>query len=571
MGVTQAMSRRAAALAIAAIAALFLALALPGAGHRGVTSEEVQPYLDRHPLVVDLADGRVEPLPPHEPGAPTPPRWVATPQWPVLAYDGTERMWPVFIRGHQTALGSYVGILLGPLLGGGIAGMQRSSVLFTLLLLPLAYLLALRSWSFRRGAAPAPPRPLTLALLAPALLALSFGTLFFGRTGYAFELASRVAMVACLVAAAPLAPLTRRRALAAALLAGLAVLCRATIAVTLAPALAILLAHPGRAAPWPRRALVPLVMAALPLAALGLISAIAPFHEGTAPLAGFPIQQLARRAAGVPMHLVVQLAWLGDARSILGPMRSGGDPTGSLTAGALIGAIPVGLAIARWWRGAAGDGERMLVAALLGNAVGGALLYGKPSQFQLAIALDPLLAVAVAEQVAALAGSARSPRWPAIAAALAIAVRAQGVAFGLALDARGANPMFSGRTQRGAVAELEALGARGPEILTTTYNQAGVIEAWTGGAIRPVHAWPALRAGPGLDERMDQVLRARRPRYVLLSVGTSAFEGPLTDNAGIAAALSASLSRSGGRIERRWELPTEAGTPGWRLVEIADP
>jgi hypothetical protein len=94
-----------------------------------------------------------------------------------------------------------------------------------------------------------------------------------------------------------------------------------------------------------------------------------------------------------------------------------------------------------------------------------------------------------------------------------------------------------------------------------------VIEAWTCGAIRPVHAWPALRAGPGLDERMDQVLRARRPRYVLLSVGANAFEGPLTDNAGIAAALS----RSGGRIARQWELPTEAGTPGWRLVEIAAP
>lgn len=554
--------RRAAAIALAALAALFLALALPGAGHRGVTSEEVQPYLDRHPEVLHLVNGRAEPMPPYEPGAPPPPRWIATPQWPVLAYDGRERMWPVLIRGHQTALGSYVGILLGPLLGGGIAGMQRSSVLFTLPLLPLAYLLALRSWSFRRGAT-------AFALLAPALLALSFGTLFFGRTGYAFELASRVAMVASLVAAAPLAPLTRRRALAAALLAGVAVLCRATIAVTLAPALAVLLAHPGRAAPWSRRALIPLVMAALPLAALGIITAIAPLREGTAPLAGFPFHLLAERAAGVPAHLAVQLAWLGDAQSILGPVRTGGAPTSALAAGALVGAIPVGLAIARWWRGAAGDGERMLVAALLGNAVFGALLYRNAAQFQLAIALDPLLAVAVAEQVASLAGSARSPRWPALAAALALAVRAQSVAFGLALDARGTNTMFSGRVQRGAVAELEALGARGPEILTTTYNQAGVIEAWTRGAIRPVHAWPALASGPGLDDRMAEVLRARRPRYVLLTVGANAFEGPFTDNAAIAAALSAAAARGGGRIERQWELPTETGAPGWRLVEIS--
>jgi hypothetical protein len=490
-------------------------------------------------------------------------------------------MWPVFIRGHQTALGSYVGILLGPLLGGGVEGIQRSSVLFTLPLLLLAYLLALRSWSFRRGAghSPAPgageprsaPGLTPYALLAPALMALSFGTLFFGRTGYAFELASRVAMVATFVVAAPLAPLTRRRALAAGMLAGIAVLCRATIAVTLAPALAILLAHPGRAAPWPRRALVPLAMAALPLAVLGIITAIAPLHEGTAPLAGFPIHLLAERAADVPAHLVVQLAWLGDAQSILGPVRSGGDLTRSLTTFAIVGAIPVALSIARWWRGTAGDGERMLVAALLGNAVGGALLYGDPLQFQLAMALDPLLAVAVAEQVAALAGLTRSPRWPALAAALALAARAQSVAFGLALDARGANPMFSARAQLGAVETLTALGARGPEILTTTYNQAGVIEAWTRGAIRPAHAWPVLRAGPDLDARMAEVLRARRPRYVLLSVGANPFEGSFTDNVALAAALEAAVARSGGQITRRWELPTERGATGFRLVEVSMP
>lgn len=558
-------SARRGPLALAAIVAVFLAIALPGAGSRGVTSEEVQPYLTRYPFVLALVDDHAQPMPPYEPGAPPAPRWVATPQWPVLAYDGETRVWPVFIRGHQTALGSYFGIALGPLLGGGVAGVQRSSVLLTLLLLPLTYLLARRSWSFRRSAPLAP-------LLAPALLALTFGTIFFGRTGYAFEIASRVFMMATLVVVARLSPLTRRRALLAGLAAGIAVLCRATIAVTLAPALAILLAHPARRAPWSRRALVPLVMAALPLALVFLFAQLAPFREGTAPLADFPIHAVWKRAVNIPGHLLVQLAWLGDAQSMLGPVRSGAPPLRPLLLGAIAGAIPVAFAVARWWRGTAGDGERMLVAGLLGNVVGGAFLYRQPSEFQLAMALEPLLTIAVAEQVASVVGTQRA--WGV--AALALAVRAQSVFFGLMLDGHGTNPMFSGSTQRHAVATLEELGVYGPELVTTTYNQAGVIEAWTQGAIRPVHAWPVLRSSgtgdaPLLPVRFDGILGAYRPRYVLLSEGVNPYEGSFTDNAAIAKALFEVVARKGGTIERQWAFPTESGAPGWRLVAIAYP
>jgi hypothetical protein len=562
-------SARRGRVALAAIAAVFLAIALPGAGSRGVTSEEVQPYLARHPFVLALVDDHAQPMPPYEPGAPPPPRWVATPQWPVLAYDGETRLWPEIIRGHQTALGTYVGIALGPLLGGGVAGIQRSSVLLTLLLLPLAYLLARRSWTFRRG-----PSLVLVPLLAPALLALTFGTLFFGRTGYAFEIASRVGMMATLVVVAGLEPLTRRRALLAGLAAGVAILCRATIAVTLAPALAILLAHPARRATWSRRALLPLVMAALPLAVVFLFALFAPFREGTAPLADFPLHSVWRRAANIPGHLLVQLAWLGDAQSMLGPVRSGAAPVRPLVLGALVGTMPVGFAITRWWRGTAGDGERMLVAGLLGNVVGGAFLYQQPSEFQLAMALEPLLAVAVAEQVGSLVATRRA--WGAGVAALALAVRAQSVFFGLTLDRHGTNPMFSGRTQLGAVATLEELGVRGPELVTTTYNQAGVIEAWTRGAIRPVHAWPVLRSGGAGDAellplRLDGVLTTYRPRYVLLSEGVNPYEGSFTDNAAVARALFATVAGKGGTIERQWAFPTESGAPGWRLVAIAYP
>src|SRR5262249_37742808 len=144
-------------------------------------------------------------------------------------------------RGHQTAIGTYWGIALGPLLGGGIAGVRRSSVLMGLGLLLLAWGLA-RRLGLSRGWA-------TVAALG---CAASPGLWFFCRTGYAYELASRVLMLSALFLAAPRTPLSWRRAAAAGTAFAGAVLCRATIAATLAPALLLLLFHPLR---WkgPRR------------------------------------------------------------------------------------------------------------------------------------------------------------------------------------------------------------------------------------------------------------------------------------------------------------------------------
>lgn len=99
-------------LGLIGVGVIFLALAWPGAGERGVVAEEVQPTLLRHPHVLTEAGGEVILMAPFEPGAPPRPRWVATEQWPVLSFDGETRQWPVFIRGHQSALGTYVALAL---------------------------------------------------------------------------------------------------------------------------------------------------------------------------------------------------------------------------------------------------------------------------------------------------------------------------------------------------------------------------------------------------------------------------------------------------------------------------
>ncbi len=556
------MSRIQRGVALAALMLLALALALPGAGERGVTAEEVQPYLQRYPYAVGVRQGRIEALPPYEAAGAPPPRWVSTSQWPVVAYNGESRQWPLFIRGHQTALGSYWGILLGPWLGGGIAGIQRSNILLSLTLVWLTYALTRRTRSLTH-------RSEGWQLLPPLLVALSFGLLFFGRTGYGFELASRVALMATLVAAATPGPWTALRASGVGLLAALAVLCRATIAIPLAPALWLLLRHQFPLQRGWLRWLPFAVMALVPPLVVTLLAALAPFHAGAGPLAGFPVAALPSRLLSFPGHLWVQMAWLGDAQSILGPLRRGGSLAGPLAVGVALAAAPVAAAAWRWRRGSAGLGEQMLVAGLVANAAGGALLYGDPMQFQLGMALEPLFALAVADQVAALP----TVRLRLAAVALALVARGQGLAYGLWLDHHGANPMFSARAQKAAVELLQRLGAKGPDVLTTTYNHVGVLEAWSDGNLRPIHAWETLRPGalrPGDSTlpAMRELLRRYQPRYVLLTDGANLYEGPFAENATLAQALREAVRLEDATLETEWPLPTESGAKGWRIVAL---
>lgn len=560
-----------AALTLALLAALYLALAWPGAGERGVIAEEITPYLARHPVVLAGArDDQVSLLPPHD--RPDPRGWISTAQWPNLSYYTAHRAWPIFIKGHQSALGTYPGLAAAPLLGDGIAGVRRSSVLLGLGLLVLAVALA---------------RRLGLSLLSTGAVALactlSPGLLFFSRTGYGFELASRVAMLGALVLAAR--PLTRPRAAALAVTLSAALLCRATIAATLLPALLLLLVHPARRAGLRRPLLAVGLGLAVPVAvALGL-SSLADLYAGTAPAAKLPLADLAGRTLIALPTLAAQLAWVADPNTVLVPLLTLTSPAPLLPT--VLGALVFLLAVARWWRARATGGECLFVAAALGNALCGAWLYGDPQQFQLGMALEPLFVIAVAGQLQSL------PRrhLAAVLLALLLLLRARQCVALLAAERAVANPMLSGAAQRELTAAVLARAADGVVVtttynhvglfetwssgqVTTTYNHVGVFETWSSGQLAPLHAYRALRRSKrgDADERLaaawQAIVRAYPVRLVVFTVGDNPFEGPFTDSLTAQRALETALKNSAMKVVRRDVFTCESGDPCYALWEL---
>ncbi|MGZ3477287.1 MAG: glycosyltransferase family 39 protein, partial [Polyangiales bacterium] len=326
------------------VSMVFVLVAWPGAGTRGVIAEEVQPYLLRYPRLIDQSPNGVVMLPPND--APDgPPRFVGSEQWPELGYNGKHRVYPLFVRGHQTALGTWFGIVLQPVLGGGIAAVRRSSVLMALSLVILTFGLARRlglslAWS-------------TAAALG---LALSPGFWFFARTGYAFELASRVLMGACLFVAAPLAKIDRRRGILVAIFFGLAILARATIATTMAPALLVMLFHPKRDPGRKSIAGILALAGGIPIVTVAIALLTLPF--GTSPAQNLRVAALAGRTLVAPATALVQLAWVVDARVILRPLIEGDLKVHVAPLLGILGGVSAIAALARWWNARATEGER---------------------------------------------------------------------------------------------------------------------------------------------------------------------------------------------------------------------
>ena len=538
----------------ALLAAVYLVIAWPGAGDRGLIAEEATPYLARHPVVVDTADDRgVALLPPHD--RPFRTGWIATAQWPNLSYATSERSWPVLIRGYQSSLGTAVGIVAGPPLGGGIAGVRRSSVLLGLSLLALVFALARRLGLSR-----------ALAGAATLGCALSPGLLFFSRTGYGFELASREAMYTALVLAAAARVLSLRRALAVGLTVAAAILCRATITATLLPALLLLFVDPVRRS-GPRPPLVALALGlGLPVLVAIVLTTQVGLYAGTSPTATLPLTQLADRTWSAPAHLAAQLAWVADPGTILLPLHDHREPAPLVPLA--FGAAVFLLALVRWWRERASDGECLFVAATLGNALFGAWLYGSPLQFQLGMALEPLFVLAVTSQVGALA------RLRAPLLAVLLAVRAWQCHTLLDVEARTANPMLSGASQRALTGALLAERPGPGSVVTTTYNHVGVLETWSSGQLSPVHAYRVLRRSRGDEARERHVaawralLRAYPVRFVVFTPGKNLFEGGFTDNAAAESALTAALHDSPLELEGRREFACESGDPCYALWKL---
>ncbi len=573
---------------------VFLALTFSAAAARGFVAEETQPFLARHPVVLEHADAidedfdengssspfRIAKMPPYEPNAPKPPRWIATSQWPVVAYAGERRTYPVFIRGHQSALGSYPGILFGPLLGNGMDGPRHMTALLAFLIVLLTPLMA-----FRLGASK------WAALLATATVSLSFGMISIASTSYSFEVASRTLMMASLYTLASPRPFSKRRAALAGLLAALAILCRATIGAALFPAMLILLVrhskHSSSRLPRASLGLLSMLSVILPMLIVFISHRLLPFRAGTAPLADFPIDQIPGRLLVLPRMALVTLAFLGDASRIWAPISLGSLRLSSqgLWAPAWLAGLVFISALYRILKRRAGWGEQLYLWTMISSILAGAVLYGNPDQFQLAMAIEPLLALALGEQIASIFSNGQKSAGMALLTSLLLA-RAHGLYMGLAVSARdNQNPMFSAKAQRAAIAAMRALGIQGPELLTTVYNHAGVIEAWTGGlhetggkqVIRPVHAWPLLT---GISKNPNHclhqaawraLLQSQKPQFVLLSEGPNLYETGSTDIVAIARSLSKTAELSGISIVDEGHFTTEGQGPGWALVRLVYP
>jgi hypothetical protein len=555
---------QAKALAPWVIASLvFLAAAWPGAGQRGLIAEEIQPFLSRHPIVIGVSGGsddhlRPEAWPPYEPGNPGPPRWVSTPQWPVLAYDGLERQWPVFIRGHQTALGTYLAMGLGLFLGQGPEGWRLANVL-----LALGLLLCTAFWARRQAR--------DGWLWAVAWLSVSWGFIAIARTAYSFELVSRLGMVVGLWILSRPGPLGRGLAALAAGALVLACLSRLTIWSTMLPAAAVLLWRHGPDRQRWLRALVLGASVVLPTLVLALAVAWLPFSPGTAPLQNLDLSEALAGLASAPRQLLLGLAWLGDAaHSIWEPLARGQmSPRDSLWMPALIAMVPTALALIRLGMQRAREGEKMYLAALAGATLASALVYRDPHQFQLFMAVEPLLAIAIAEQAALL--TIRSWRW--IGLVLILIVRLQSLHLGLSLDTENSNPMLSGKTQRALVDFLGRPEHQRETLLTTSYQHAGVLEAWTDGRLRPLHAWPGLllpqgRSSIHLDEAWRALLCTLRPNLILLTDGNNLFESTNVVPHAIADSLQRVARHLGFGLEQEQAFPTESGSPGWSLWRV---
>lgn len=554
---------------LALLALVHLLVSWPLAGRRGLIAEEVESYLHHYPKLLVEHHDAVSFAPPYddpelrravEEHRSVTPRWVGTMQWPQVAYHGADRIWPVFVRGHMMALGIYWGIGLGPLLGDGMVGVCRANALLGLLVVLLVWAIGRRVGLSRAWA--------TVAGLGVSLCP---GQWFFSTSGLAYEFAGRVLMIVALFVAAPRVTLRAGQAVLVGLAFAGAILCRAPIAASLAPTVLLLLVHPLR---WASRKHLLGVLAiggGMPIL-IALVSVrLLPFAHGTTPGFGVPIAEFAERTLNVPAFLAVQLAFLVDARVILQPLVEGRlDTPIDFVRPALGGAVFVA-AMVRWWRAQAGDAERMLVGGVIGNTLVSAWIYRSSREFQLGMALQPVFVLAAVQQLAALYEWRKQWGAPALAASLLLRTYTLGT---LASSERDTDsPMLSGHAQAALVEAVRNRGIAGDSLLTTAYNHVGLLEAWTQDEIRPLHAWPLLMASgvpkDALAERWRRLLDTQSICHVLITRGTTMYEGPFTDHAAVTEALMQALAGREARISDRIEIKGKSGAPVFEILTIA--
>jgi hypothetical protein len=552
--------RRHRSLGVLVLAVLFVAIGGLRIGALGIPSEEILPHLFHPPRVAELPgdDGRGLRLETPYDGLDSTPRpgLQVAQVWPTLSVITPARSYPLLTETWQAAYLSYPAAALAPLLGGGIEGLRRVSLLLGAAGLVLVAALARR---LTRGRGPP-----SLGLVAAALLASSVGYLFFHRFAYLIETGPPLAATLALMLALGPAPSAAEppggagaaekvppRLVLAGLSAGVAVALKIT-AVWVLAGMALYSILSRRVPRRPLRVWAAAVLAALvPLVPFAILWAL-----------GGPPEVLGRKLSLLadPVHALRRLphvAWLaasylGHPMALLGPVFRGER---SLAASPWAGLLPAAatlfaaLRVAR--RRDDRDPELLWLCALAAVLVPAALLYDEASPLQVAFYLLPLYALVLARALFAAQGvlarveEAMTRRWPrrgssrsslagAVVAALAVGLQAHEIGEYVAAHRGIRNPMLSMEGERELTAALVARGDRAP--LTVTYNAAGVLEHLSGGALAPVHLYPLFYPRGGKDrtdpEGAERGLRAafacaRGP--LVLPLGDNPFEGGRED------------------------------------------
>ena len=135
--------------------------------------------------------------------------------------------------------------------------------------------------------------------------------------------------------------------------------------------------------------------------------------------------------------------------------------------------------------------------------------------------------------------------------------------------------MLSGAAQRQLTAALLDHHPGPGDIITTTYNHVGMLEAWAPQSPHPpIHAYRALRRGrddAAAISAWTAILRAYPARFIVVSTGPNLFDGPFTDNAATERALHSALPAAARRIVARREFACESGRPCLALLELSPP
>lgn len=562
------------------LALLFAVLGGRHIGALGMPAEEVIPHLFGPTRVVVWAEAQGDDPPGLKMAAPhnIEPDTGATPSnidgvvtrkvWPVMAWYQGDNVYPILVESWQAAYLSYVAKAASPVLGGGIEGPRRLTLLLGLLSIFCVFALGLR--------ATGPPElerdRVSGAVLGATLLATSVTWLFMCRTAYHIEVAPPVA-----VAVATLLVLhgSALRFVLAGLIAGLAVSLKVTAAW---PIFGVALGL-WWAGAWPRQSLKSwaiavglALLAVLPILWFLLFADMPNNVSNKAVLLSDPLGGLAR----IPTMILLIFSVLGDPLLIMTPLLTGATDVSPHWWQPVVPAVVYIAAI--WHVRKSPDSalpERLLLCVFAVICVIGGILYNESNPFQVVFLLLPFYVLVMGRAVWRLGcwGARFMPRRVALTIVVTATLGLQGYQLAQfnALHDRVGNPMLSMPGQRELADALEEQGIKEP--LTMTYNAVGGLEMLSEGRLRPIHLHRVLTSGDTGEGRMARDINTWRlvltqwQNPIVVPIGTNMFEGGGFDVAAVRQALDTAAKELGLRLHQKQTFPS-VGPPMFALLEV---